>query len=398
MNNTRTPSARDIALAEVKARVDCAAVAQWLGLKRTREANKWTPCPSPGCGRHNLSIPPGRGWLCFDCGAKGDAFHLVMQVEGVDFAGAVNRLCALYGVAIDGKVQPFSDEDAQIVANIRANAQQPKPPPEPEFPATAWWQSHAVNAAPALALLNARGIPHADTRTPFVDVKTEATKVLPYAQRSWASIVVGDIAAAPMRNMRTGVVEGLHLRAIEPQANKDDKQRTVNSKKDHHKTPRGFGVMTNLVAAHTVLLCEGLLDTLAAEALVHGVEGVAVVGGSGASELPKLAAYLAREAPSARVVICYHVDDAGRKTIGEVRKHIPSAVKFKWEALARALPPVAAMLEKRGLDAGVDVCDILTAMQEARTPITTMHGHLAQTRFAFAASCGLQRSADGPPQ
>ena len=411
MTTMRKSEARNRARDEAKARVDCAQLAAALGMQQRGKGYWVCPrCQNPSEREGKLGTPKDGGWKCHSCSrkgpeVKGDQVNLVMHVEGVGLYEAINRLCSIACVPIEGGPQQFSDEDAQILANIQANAQRQQASAEPEFDAATWWQSHAVNAAPALALLSARGIRHADTRTPFVLVTPTARAQLPGKHQPWLRRVVGDITATPTRNMATGVVEGLHLRAIEPQADKDDKRHNVN-KMDDGKTPRGFGVMTNLVAAHTVLLCEGTLDTLACEALVHGVDGVAVVGANGAAQLPKLAEYLAKAKPSARVVVCWHLDrkETGKQQADKACAAHPNAIGLRWGDIRNALPPVRARFDamraqwKQDEGEGFDVCDILTTMHNARTPITTMHGHLVQTRFAFAAACGLQRGTDGPPQ
>ena len=395
MTTMRKSEARNRARDEAKARVDCAQLAAALGMQQRGKGYWVCPrCQNPSEREGKLGTPKDGGWKCHSCSrkgpeVKGDQVNLVMHVEGVGLYEAINRLCSIACVPIEGGPQQFSDEDAQILANIQANAQRQQASAEPEFDAATWWQSHAVNAAPALALLSARGIRHADTRTPFVIVTPAARAQLHGKHQPWLQRVTGDVAAAPMCNVATGDVEGLHLRAIERQADTGDKRRTANAMTDEHGTPRGFGVMTDLDDAHTVMLCEGVLDVLACEALLYGVEGVAVVGGNGAGQLPDLAAYLAKAKPHARVVVCYHLDDTGTKAATAVREHIPSAYKLKWGALAKMLPPVAAMLERRGLTDGVDVCDILTAMHNARTPITIMHGYLSQTRHAFALAVGI---------
>jgi CHC2 zinc finger len=87
----------DAALSQLKADRPCADVAaSWVRLRRH---GKGMIGPCPICSRDRQSKTDGRfeikdrdGWVCAACQAGGDVIALVMQVEGLDFKGAVERL------------------------------------------------------------------------------------------------------------------------------------------------------------------------------------------------------------------------------------------------------------------------------------------------------------------
>lgn len=84
----------DAQIADLKERVDLAALAQDLGARLRRSGAKWVgSCPVCGGGARatRFEIKAG-GWVCAVCEDGGDAIRLVRQVSGCDFASAVERL------------------------------------------------------------------------------------------------------------------------------------------------------------------------------------------------------------------------------------------------------------------------------------------------------------------
>lgn len=81
-------------IADLKDRVDLAALAQDLGARLRRSGAKWVgSCPVCGGGRRATRFEIKAGsWVCAVCEDGGDAIRLVRQVSGCDFASAVERL------------------------------------------------------------------------------------------------------------------------------------------------------------------------------------------------------------------------------------------------------------------------------------------------------------------
>lgn len=81
-------------IADLKGRVDLAALAQDLGARLRRSGSKWIgSCPVCGGGNRATRFEiKGDGWVCAVCEDGGDAIKLVRQVSGCDFASAIERL------------------------------------------------------------------------------------------------------------------------------------------------------------------------------------------------------------------------------------------------------------------------------------------------------------------
>ena len=81
-------------IADLKDRVDLAALAQDFGARLRRSGAKWVgSCPVCGGGARATRFEiKGEGWVCAVCEDGGDAIRLVRQVSGCDFASAIERL------------------------------------------------------------------------------------------------------------------------------------------------------------------------------------------------------------------------------------------------------------------------------------------------------------------
>jgi DNA primase len=79
-------------------RIDLAAVVTGIlgpspGRRGERGRLLWWSCPFHSDANPSFSIEPGKPWWrCYGCGKHGDAATLVMELEGVGFPEAINRL------------------------------------------------------------------------------------------------------------------------------------------------------------------------------------------------------------------------------------------------------------------------------------------------------------------
>ena len=75
-------------------------VSPYVQLRRTGR-NQMGLCPfhSERSGSFSVNDETGR-YMCFGCGAKGDVFNFVQQIEHVDFVGAIEKLAGKYGVEL----------------------------------------------------------------------------------------------------------------------------------------------------------------------------------------------------------------------------------------------------------------------------------------------------------
>lgn len=124
----------------------------------------------------------------------------------------------------------------------------------------------------------------------------------------------GPAIAVPIRSSVTNQVSAIHVRPFS-----GSERRTVGRLSDVDGAPRGYGWAGAALRADVLIVCEGLADTLAAEAMLRDVQGavaVGAVGAAGRSGLRHWAEWLSsrwRFEPSdksgqRRVVIVRHLD------------------------------------------------------------------------------------------
>ena len=114
------PSVHDLqsALAQLKADNPCADIAAGTGV-RLRRHGKGMIGPCPIYTKDRASKTDGRfkikdrdGWVCAACQAGGDVIALVMQVEGLDFKGAIERLGGVREIDPAAVAQRDAERDA----------------------------------------------------------------------------------------------------------------------------------------------------------------------------------------------------------------------------------------------------------------------------------------------
>lgn len=122
---------------EVLARTELAELCdEFLGPRKGRGPSATWPCPSTGHGPQTGRTPPvgvfrthygEQRWRCHGCGAGGSALDLVMQAQGLDFAGAVAVLGRRSGAA----ERPGQRPDRPFRTGDRARPPAPVPTPSP---------------------------------------------------------------------------------------------------------------------------------------------------------------------------------------------------------------------------------------------------------------------------
>ena len=88
-------------IAKVRAATDIIAIiAEHTEIKRS--GRQWMArCPLHGERTPSLSVSPDKGvYYCFGCQRSGDAITFVQEIEGLDFAGAVEMLAARAGIQL----------------------------------------------------------------------------------------------------------------------------------------------------------------------------------------------------------------------------------------------------------------------------------------------------------
>ena len=88
-------------IAKVRAATDIVAViSEHTEVKRS--GRQWMArCPLHGERTPSLSVSPDKGvYYCFGCQRSGDVITFVQEIEGLDFAGAVEMLAARAGIRL----------------------------------------------------------------------------------------------------------------------------------------------------------------------------------------------------------------------------------------------------------------------------------------------------------
>jgi len=94
------------------------------GKTRAAKGEFWACCPFHAERSPSFKVDAQRGFFrCFGCGAKGDLFSFVMQMDGVEFAEAVRRLAEGAGVDAEGESPAERQARREAQARRRAEAQ-----------------------------------------------------------------------------------------------------------------------------------------------------------------------------------------------------------------------------------------------------------------------------------
>jgi len=225
-------------------------------------------------------------------------------------------------VALGMTLPEMMDRYGRTSSTPRPPAPAPSPPepqrPSPEAVGAAWDAlcSRRTHESPAARWLDGRGIPAALAWSGFATLDPPAVRDLLASPSSpWLGRYVDAAVVAPIRSARTGAVVALQARAFTP-ATPADKRRTVGKLSDEDGTPRAYGRPDRIGAASLVLLVEGLVDTLAADALASYADRVVVVGAVDAGGMTKIAAWIAVHS-TAPVVVVRHLDGVEKDGAGQ---------------------------------------------------------------------------------
>ncbi|HLR85563.1 MAG TPA: DNA primase [Nocardioidaceae bacterium] len=118
----------DITLVRERARID-EVIEQHVTLRNAGGGSRKGLCPFHDEKSPSFNVTPSRGmYYCFGCGAGGDVFTFLKEVEGITFTEAVERLAVKVGVElryVDGPSGPRRDPNQRarlVEANRRAAA------------------------------------------------------------------------------------------------------------------------------------------------------------------------------------------------------------------------------------------------------------------------------------
>lgn len=112
---------------ELRQRLDLVdVVGGYVSLKRASANSYKGLCPFHADKNPSMTVTPHMGlWQCWSCGAKGDVFGFVMQIENIDFPTAIEQLAAKIGFTLEyeegrGATQESSNRGRILAVNQAA--------------------------------------------------------------------------------------------------------------------------------------------------------------------------------------------------------------------------------------------------------------------------------------
>lgn len=349
---TAAPRIADATLDAIKSRVDVVAiVGRYVELHGVGN-DQVGLCPFHTERTPSFTVTPSKGlWHCFGCDASGDVVSFLERIEHKSFLQVIKELAVEAGV------------------DIHEAPPTPRPPTATPPAREAWAPSIATpvdrwrtiytpgDAHQTWARLSAPLAPcHAcaacvDGVGDCVEIRpdnaartwlAEARKI-PFAARlesgivtaaswnlsAWPQVIVdeekgttarqwvaglmranGLAAAVPLRDAVTGMEDGLRLRFLTPKDDKWKKPINIKGLSSHAAdgTPRGYGFAGASLRSPLLVLCEGMVDTLTAEALEGGRPDITAVGAADEGELRRRWAPHLSHRKHGAVVILAHLD------------------------------------------------------------------------------------------
>ena len=245
----------------------------------------------------------GQGWTCFSCGERGDVFDLAEKVEGLDKAGAIEHLAAIF---LDGADVPNRSEVHPVKAA--------KEPDQPAYfdtgrAVSALWSEAGVDV---LGYLRERGLSDAVLK----------------AQKVGAWYVGGGkmCAAFPYLDESGQPTGPVFWRATE------GAERGYLKGRGYSQTARPYNVDTigrALQERRRVFVVEAQIDALTLETL-----GFHAVATSSTSGLNHFLRYMKEPFPCPDLVLMLDNDEAGRKAQAELSEGLTALgfphVSFYW--------------------------------------------------------------------
>jgi len=295
---------------EVLARTELAELCdEFLGPRKGRRPSATWPCPSAGHGPQTGRTPPvgvfrthygEQRWRCHGCGAGGSALDLVMQTQGLDFAGALAVLGRRSGAA----ERPGQRPDRLASAGPRPRPPAPVPTPSPVI------EDHV--AACEAFLWSPAGRPqHA-----WLAGRGMGDEVL-VANRVGAD-------PGPRRMARAAGLPRGGMGIVLPVLDEAGRATSFQTRYLGHPRRRYENPATALVGASprlaevrvagpyvdpdAVVVCEGILDALSAAQA--GQRAVAVLGVAAPNRA--MADQVVQRFPHERLVVAFDGDPAGR--------------------------------------------------------------------------------------
>lgn len=307
-----------------------------------------TPCPichQPTRHRRSrdkrgaVSITPdGCGWWCVQCGAKGDTVTLAcLLITGrTEITPDIRDECVKRGLI---GYRPLQLPERNRVAEPGTDWQMRH--------AHRWWQA-AIRSnrggTYADMYLSNRGLPDDSRRmikSGYISVgKQDEVLGWPEAARKQVEWMLrrNRLLVLPLRDAYHGHVRGLAVKgfARQPKAGV-----LAGQSLSYRSCPYGYGDAGGSLRSDVLILCEGAIDTLAAECMFHGVGSVSVAGAISAGCMGTTWAEWLKRRRHGHVMVVHHLDDAGGQAgeavVDSIRSEGGSARMIDWDALIQAM-------------------------------------------------------------
>jgi hypothetical protein len=262
-------------------------------------------------------------------------------------------------------------------------AMEPAPPPPAPLPPrediAAAWEKLEQHEAPAVItwLKSHRGVEPGATVSGFAELNVETVACFDDDLRTFASRIQKPAIILPMRDAG-GAVRNMHIRPIGYGG-----RRFLPAPLSSERGPLAYGLVWDALDAETLVVVEGALDTLAAEAMLASEPDVSVLGVPSCSSFHQWATFLSRK-QRGTIIVVPHLDPPphpGQKAAAAMVAHLSAcdipARFFGWQSFHNFL----------GSSAAKDVADACRSVgfAAARSAfVRTIHGGIDDRRLGAA--------------
>lgn len=256
-------------------------------------------CGLPRCIRRRGSRIYTNGWW-----REGSHPNVVVNVSNAswfDFraseSGGVSKFAQVaFGLRLPAFMERFGGALAMETAV-------PDPTPIPREDIAATWERLEQHEATVAAtwLRGHRGIEPGATVSGFAELNAETVACFDDELRTFASRIQKPAIILPMRDAG-GAVRNMHIRPIGYGC-----RRFLPAPLSSERGPLAYGLVWDALDAEVLVVVEGALDTLAAEAMLASEPDVSVLGVPSCSSFHQWAAFLSRK-QRGTIIIVPHLD------------------------------------------------------------------------------------------
>ena len=299
--------------AAIKDRIDLAAVATGLLHSPGKRQGRYLLFLCPFHDDHHPSFqvdPERRRWDCWPCGIHGDAFDLVMKLQGVAFPEAARIAADLSGIAAPGgspRPDPRPRPPPASTAGASKAAKQTNPPPE---------RSSGLPLADALALVTEAferlWTPEGTEALAYLHGRGLKDETIKAARLGWTPGVMVPYGNGDKAKRRCGWVipwfDGERLAKVQIRQPKGTEPKYAEAFRDQSALYPGSEAIRE---GRPLVIAEGEFDRLLLAQELRDLAAVVTLGGTGESKAEPL--ILMAMLAAAVWFIAFDRDDSGDK-------------------------------------------------------------------------------------